>query len=96
MPLFILLKPQTKNIEKPLHSLKKLYIVARSVCEIFVSLNKLATGFFILLFKQGQLFSCLITNQYVVTKEMIEDKTKIEVLYDKETKLMEIKLNPEE
>ena len=90
------IRPQTTIIENPLHSLKSLLLAAKSICKIIVSPNQLASGFFILLFKQRQPFPCLITNEHVVTKKMIEDKAKIDVLYDMETKFLEIKLNPEE
>ena len=90
------IKPHTKNINHQSIIMKKLNEAAKSLCKIIVSSNKSASGFFILLFKEGQPFPCLITNEHVVKKKMIEDKVKIIVLYDNETKDLEIKLNTEE
>ena len=90
------INPQTKIMGNPLRSLKSLLTAAKSICKIIVSSNQLASGFFISLIMQDKPFKCLITNEHVVNKKMIEDKVVIEVLYDMETKCLEINLNAEE
>ena len=51
------------------------------------------SGFLIKFFKD---FCCLISNQHIITKEMIENKSTILFGYDEGRKSKEIKLDPEE
>ena len=90
------IKPQIESMDYPLHPLKSLLIISKSICKIIVSSNKLASGFFLLLYKNEEPFFCLITNEHVVTKKMIEDKDTIEVYFNIETNILDIKLNSEE
>jgi len=69
--------------------------VAKSLCEISIN-NNLSSGFFIQLFKREEKFFCLMTNEHVIKREMIEQKQKITILYEFEKKVKEIQLNPEE
>ena len=64
------------------------------------TINQMASGFFIKLIKGDQDFYCLMTNEHVVNKKMIEKREIIKV-YNKNKKnysknYLEIKLNPKE
>jgi len=62
------------------------------------TINQMASGFFIKLIKGDQEFYCLMTNEHVVNKKMIEQKEIIDVYYEKNYRenYLKIKLNPEE
>ena len=69
---------------------------SKSLCKIIVSPNKMSSGFLIQLFKGEKKFYCLITNEHVITKEMIEKKITVDIYYDSQSEFKKIKLNPEE
>ena len=64
----------------------------KSLCKIEYN-DKIGSGFFIKLEKKNEDFFCLITNEHVITKDMIEKKEKITFYYDSEEKVKEIYLN---
>ena len=68
----------------------------KSLCKIIISPKKIGSGFLIQLFKGKDQFFCLMTNEHVVTKKMIEERQKIDAYYDSQSKLIEINLNPQE
>ena len=67
----------------------------KSLCKIITN-YKIASGFLIKLFKGEEDFYCLISNEHIITKNMIKNKEKITFLYDSESKRKEIYLNNEE
>ena len=69
---------------------------AKSLCKIMGSFNRISSGFLIQLFKGEKEFYCLVTNEHVITKKMIEQKIEINIFYDSQSKFKKIKLNPEE
>ena len=79
---------------RPMLPFKPLIKVARSVCMI-ISPFKSGSGFLIKFFKGKKDFYCLMTNEHVVTKKMIENKNKIDIYYDNEEKYREIFLDSE-
>ena len=64
----------------------------KSLCKIVTS-NKVASGFLIKFFKGDKNFFCLMTNEHIITKEIIKKKEKINFYYDSENKGKEIYLN---
>ena len=69
---------------------------SKSLCKIVVSSDRMSSGFLIQLFKDTKKFYCLITNEHVITKEMIKEKITIDVYYDSQSEFAKIKLDPEE
>ena len=69
---------------------------SKSLCKIVVSSDRMSSGFLIRLFKDTKKFYCLITNEHVITKEMIKEKITIDVYYDSQSEFAKIKLDPEE
>ena len=67
----------------------------KSICKIDTS-KKVSTGFFIKFFKGEKDFLCLMTNEHIITNELIKERKTINVYYDYESKVKEITLNPEE
>ena len=57
-----------------------LYAVCRSICKISYP-NGVGTGFFIKLFKNGKPLFLLMTNEHVITKNMIENKQTIDIIF---------------
>ena len=55
----------------------------------------MSSGFLIKLFKGDEDFFCLMTNEHVITKDIIKNKEKIKFYYDNESKSKEIYLNSE-
>ena len=67
--------------------------VSKSFCKISFQ-NKIGSGFLIKLYKADKDFFCLMTCEHVVTREMINQKSKIRFLYDSiGAKLREIELD---
>ena len=89
-------KLETMRKSSELHSLDpSIEEAAKSLCQISTN-NNLSSGFFIQLFKGEEQFFCLMTNEQVIKREMIEQKQKITILYEFEKRVKEIQLNPEE
>ena len=76
------LKPLDKNINK----------VSPSVCKIIINKYN-GSGFFIKLNINDNILLCLMTNEHVIKKEMVENKENIEIKYDYESKGIKIKLD---
>ena len=83
-------KPMKKKIIDP-----EMITASKSICKISTS-YKISSGFFIKFFKQDKDFFCLMTNEHVITKEMIEKRQIINLFYDNEKIVKEIVLNPNE
>ena len=77
---------EIKEIDKSLHK------VCKSICKIIYQ-NNFATGFLIKLYKEETELFCLMTNQHVITKEMIDSNEIIDVNYNYEDKWIKIKLD---
>jgi hypothetical protein len=69
--------------------------ICKIECKIGTSIN-LSSGFLIKFFKGEKDFFCLMTNEHVITKELINQKKTIFLYYNYESKVKEIQLNPEE
>ena len=73
--------------------------ICRALCKIkiqFQNINKNGIGFLIKLFKDGNPFFCLLTNEYLINNELIESKKMIEIYYDYGNIKSTINLNKEE
>ena len=77
---------EIKEIDIHLHE------VLKSVCKIIYQ-NRYGTGFLIKLYKEEKELFCLMTNEHVITKEMIESNQIITVKYKYEEGLIQIKLD---
>ena len=80
---------------------ESLHKVCKSICKISYYDKKLkgitfGSGFFIKLFKDGKELLGLMTNYHVITKEIIESKTIINIKYKYEKELIQIKLDEKE
>ena len=77
-----------------------LFEVSKSVCKIIYrkgdSILTRGSGFLMKLFKGIEPFYCLMTNEHVISKEMIELKETIEIYYDNGNIRKEIKIDTEE
>ena len=69
--------------------------VTKSLCKV-VAPNITSSGFFIQLFKGEQDFYCLMVNEHVINKTIIEQKEEIYIYYNNESSIREIQLNSEE
>jgi len=86
------IRPGSTIIQLPSPSILK---PLKSICKIDTS-ESISTGFFIKFFKGEKDFFCLMTNKHVITSKLIKERKTINVYYDYESKVKEIKLNPEE
>ena len=73
-----------------------LYTVIKSVCKIITNDEKIGTGFFIKLYRNNKEFFCLMTNEHVITRELINLNEKIIIYYDAENERNDIILNKKE
>ena len=88
--------PEAKIINsKIMHIPKEFLKTVKSLCKIMTE-KKISSGFLIKLFRGDDDFFCLMTNEHVVTNDMIEQNQKIIFYYDNETKRREIYLNSKE
>ena len=67
----------------------------KSLCKIEYK-DKIGSGFLIKLEKRNEDFFCLITNEHIISKDMIKKKEKITFYFDSEEKEKEIYLNRDE
>ena len=76
-------KPEVDIPENPLQRIDPAIAkVEKSLCKIIFTPKLLGSGFLIHLFKIDQPFYCLMTNEHVVTKKMIEEKKTIDIYYN--------------
>ena len=80
---------------------ESLHKVCKSICKISYYDEKLSkmifgSGCFIKLYKDGKKLLCLMTNYYVIKKEVIQSKTIINIKYKYEKILIQIKLDEKE
>ena len=68
---------------------------SKSICKI-VTPSTIYSGFLIKFFKGEEDFFCLITNNHIITKDLIEQKITISFYYDNESKPKDINLNRNE
>ena len=68
--------------------------VSKAICKI-ESQNKIASGFLIKLFKEEKEFFCLMTNEHIITKEMVSKNSNSNFYYDiSDFQIKVINLNP--
>jgi len=78
----MLLSPELKSKEDEIEIIDaNIYNSIKSVCKI-ESPNIKGTGFLIKLYLNNKDFFCLMTNEHVVTKGLIDKKEKITIFYD--------------
>ena len=75
--------------------LEPLFEISKSICKIDTS-YQIASGFLIKFYKRDKDFFCLLTNEHVVTKDLIKKKEIITIYYNNEKIRKEICLNPEQ
>ena len=88
---------ETHNPLLPINENSNLDIIktSKSVCRI-ISGEINGTGFLIKLYKDNKELYCLLTNEHVIEKEMIETNQKITIYYDIESESREIILNKDQ
>ena len=72
-----------------------IYNSIKSVCKIITNYGN-GTGFLIKLYKNNKEFFCLITNQHILKKELINLKQNIIIYFDAQNERREIILNKDE
>ena len=83
---------QGKMLNSPLMKINKQVEVSKSICKIITS-SQLGTGFFIKLDVEKDSLNFLMTNEHVITQEMIEKKEEIEIKYENQKKSLIISLD---
>ena len=94
-------QPQVDNVPGPNFEILDpcLLNVAKSVCKIRIDTNNGSfggSGFFLKFLINGKFYHWLVTNEHVITKEMINNKNTIQVWYNVEENNINIKLEPNE
>ena len=69
--------------------------ICKLICKI-IHKNRYGTGFFKKLYKDEKELLCLMTNEHIINKDMIESKEIIDVKYNCEKKWIKIKLDEKE
>ena len=81
---------------------KDYYELSKSICKIKIELENekgiiiKGTGFFLHFVVCGEYFNCLISNEHVIRRDLININTIINILYDNEKRVANIKLNIKE
>ena len=73
--------------------------VSKSICKIKIPTNIgtiFGTGFLLKEYIAQELFYCLMTNEHVITKDIINKDTTVYIYYDNEFKMVNIKLDEKE
>ena len=74
---------------------KALFQASKSICKIETR-NKMGSGFLIRFFKGEEKFFCLMTNEHIINKDMIERKETITFYFDIESESRDLILNSNE
>ena len=70
--------------------------VSRSICKIKIDTplgTKYGTGFLLRFYIEQETFYCLVSNEHVISKDIINNQSNIKVSYDSEFKSVNIKLD---
>ena len=71
---------------------KNIIKVSPSVCKIMTNISN-GTGFLIKLNRKNNILFCLMTNEHVIKREMVENQEIIKIVYDCESKEININLD---
>ena len=80
----------------PIVPINKQFNIAKSTVKIVIMPNIIGTGFFLKFERNNKPFFCLMTNEHIITPDMINEIKKIIVKYFNETISLKIKLDQEE
>ena len=89
------MKLESIKKDSDLVSIEEIGNAVKSLCKI-VTPNKIPLGFLIKMFRKEKDFFCLMTNEHIISKEMIDQKENIIFYYDGISEKKEINLNKEE
>ena len=67
-------------------------LISKGTVKIQIN-TKIASGFFLKIKRDNKPFHCLITNQHVITKDMVDNKEAITIIYDNENKVLKLRLD---
>jgi len=76
-----------------IHNIPNIPIISKGTVKIEFNDWK-ASGFFLKFQRNKKPFHCLLTNQHVITPDMVNNKETITIKYDNENKELKLKLNP--
>ena len=79
--------------------IKKVYNIAKCTVKIEISINNkisIGSGFFLKFERNNKMFYCLMTNQHVITSDLIKEKKEILIKYENENHSLSLKLDEEE
>ena len=76
-----------------IHNIPNIPIISKGTVKIEFNGRK-ASGFFLKSQRNKKPFHCLLTNQHVITSDMVNNKETITIKYDNENKELKLKLNP--
>ena len=76
-----------------------IYEVSKSICKIYIKFsnkNLIGSGFFIKLYIEDKPLFCLMTNEHLIKKEVIQSKELINIYYNNGNKNIKFNLNKNE
>ena len=76
-----------------IHNIPNIPKISKGTVKIEFNDRK-ASGFFLKFQRNKKPFHCLLTNQHVITSDMVNNKETITIKYDNENKELKLKLNP--
>ena len=76
-----------------IHNIPNIPKISKGTVKIEFNGGK-ASGFFLKCQRNKKLFHCLLTNQHVITSDMVNNKETITIKYDNENKVLQLELNP--
>ena len=77
--------------------MQNVYNICKASIKILIKGGGIGTGFFLKFERNEKMFYCIMTNEHVITSEMIEDGNEIiTIKYENEQKSLEVKLDKKE
>ena len=76
-----------------IHNIPNIPKISKGTVKIEFNDRK-ASGFFLKCQRNKEPFHCLLTNQHVITSDMVNNKETITIKYDNENKVLQLELNP--
>ena len=76
--------------------MNKILKICNATLKIELENGDIGSGFFLKTLRNNKSFHCLMTNEHIISSDLVENKEKIKIKFENETKKIEIELNNEE
>ena len=88
-------KEKSQSIQNKINKINNIFKISKGTLKIEIE-NVTGSGFFLKFKRNNKPFYCIMTNNHVITSNLIDNKKKVTIKYENETKELSFDLNNEE